>query len=150
MSSRHEAKKAYLQMKLLLKYAVRTATTEEKKELLTVERHLKNELLSITSEKIPWEVIQRRRASLEKNSELKEIFSLFWLVLSVSTVDGVLAKEDYVNFHILLQSALIGDAIDRNEGRTIAEADYNYDTLTFGEITEAVFFDIMLSTIGKR
>jgi hypothetical protein len=148
MSGRHEAKKAYLQMKLLLKHALKTAPAAEKKELLAVERHLRNELLSITSEQIPSEVIQRRRATLESNSELKEIFSLFWLVLSVSTVEGVLAKDDYVTFHVLLQSALIGDAIDQSEARTIAEADYNYDTLTFGEITEDVFFDIMLSTIG--
>jgi hypothetical protein len=149
-SGRHEAKKAYLQLKLLLKYSKRSSTSkQELKELIAVEKHLKQELLKISSEKVSSEIISQRRQALEANNDLREIFSLFWLVLSVSTVDGILEKDDYVNFHILLLSALIGDAIDPLEAREMAEADYRYDTFAFGEINEVVFFDIMTSTIGQ-
>jgi hypothetical protein len=149
-SSRHEAKKAYLQLKLLVKFSKRSLISKkELHELFAVEKHLKQELLKISLEKVSSDIILRRRQALEDNNDLKQIFSLFWLVLSVSTADGILEKDEYINFHLLLLSALIGDAIDPMEAREIAESDYRYDTFAFGEINEVVFFDIMASTIGQ-
>lgn len=148
-SSRHEAKKAYLQLKLLLKYSKRSVISkQELQELYNVEKHLKSELLNIPTIQISPDLILKKRQALEANNDLKEIFALFWLVLSVHTVDGILAKDSYIHFHLLLLSALIGDAIDPSEAREIAEADYRYDTFAFGDINEVVFFDIMTSTIG--
>lgn len=177
-ANREEIKKSYFQLKFLLKYSFHSLTNQDKKQFLILEEKLKELLLNIPSNRQllspqQHELILQRRKNLDLNIELKEIFSLFWLILSKDiqkkdkkgsgeeqqqqvASDGeegaslVLSKFHYIQFHILLQLALIGNAIDENETKAIAEADYRYDTMLFGPINEVAFFDMMISLIGKN
>ncbi len=151
MSSRYEMKKVYMMMKLLPKYTFKTATIEEKNEFLLSQQKLGLELLHMNPIPLSIEIIQKRRKNLEKNYELKEIFSTFWMVLSSNLIDGKLGKEEYLKFNRILQLALIGDIIDINEAKLHAEADYLHDIIGYGGemtgIDEEIFIDIMLALI---
>ncbi len=130
-----------MKMKMMVKFA-----SHRKSVLNQSDQEFFDEIKHADGEK--FDNILRKRDVLHNNSELLEIFTMFWLVLKEDVTDGVLSKEGYVKFNIYAQAALIGD-IDKEESLQCAETEYDADIKSFGEMTKTAFFDTLIELIGS-
>ena len=92
----------------------------------------------------------KEHIKLNDDFQLREVFSMFWILLMMDSVDGeVLYKDQFVNFLLLLQTALLGQQhVDTEETALYAENEYIQNIGYYGEITEFAFMDIMAECIG--
>lgn len=83
--------------------------------------------------------------------QLKEIFSMFWMVLSLESEDGdVIFKDQFVHFLYLLQSALLGPSnVSEKEAIIIGEKEFFHNLSYYGECGQFAFNDIMAECIGE-
>ena len=147
MQARQEVKKAWMMTKFMIKYG--NLSPDELEEIQSAHHTLTKTMAELEPTTLDPNEIQRRRQSLASNNELKEIFTMFWLVISPDASYGYLSKEAYIRFNMLLQKALMGDAINDEESRECAYADYAYDVAVHGEVNEITFYDMLSELIGK-
>lgn len=123
---------------------------EQRSELKSAMCKMQSQINSMSPIDIDSGDIVQRRKNLAKNPELKEIFNMFWSILSMQVdEEGILSEDAYVQFNVKLQLALMGEAAaDEKESIECAKADYIHDVHAYGEINEVTFRDVMMELIG--
>lgn len=146
---RQEMKKVWMMMKFMIQYGTHL-TPEQREELRATASTIQKNLNSMEPAIIDPDDIVKRRRNLASNTELIEIFNMFWNILAIeANAEGALSKQAYINFNVMLQLALMGDAAyDEQESFQCGEADYVHDVFAYGEINEVTFRDVMMEMIG--
>lgn len=83
--------------------------------------------------------------------QLSEVFSMFWMVLSIESPDGeVIFKDHFTHFLFLLQSAFLGCRnVSEKETLVIGEKEFIHNVGYYGEFSKFAFFDVMAECVGK-
>jgi len=95
------------------------------------------------------EEILERRKRLKENPELQDVFSMFWMVLSIESPDGdVIYKNHFSHFLYLLQSAFLGPGnVSEKEALEVGEQEFIHNVGYYGEFCQFAFYDIMAECV---